>query len=133
MKPGHAATPFSARENATVIQTVHRALLVLLLAVGVAACSSTPKLPKTFLNPTNRLTAEEGLRLMEDGQRIVDDAEADIDRGKALVKDGRKRRKKGEALLSRGRQALRAAAMAEEAERLQLKAQDLKEEAIPLQ
>ncbi len=108
-----------------------RSLPLLVLGAALMGCSSMPKLPDVFLNPANRLTAEEGRRLMNQGQQIVDDADGDIDRGKALVKDGRERRRRGEELLSRGRQAMRAAAMAEESERLAIRAEELREEALP--
>lgn len=106
-------------------------LLLVIVAGMLVACSPQEDVPDTFIDPANRLTADEGRRLMAEGKQAIAKAEADIDRGKMLVKDARKRRKEAEAIASRGRQALRAAAMAEEAERLALKAEALKGAALP--
>ena len=108
---------------------IGHAALVGCLVIGVG-CASNPSLPKTFLSPANRLTAEEGQRLIDEGRRIVDDAEAEISAGKRMVSHGRGKRKEGEAQMSRGRTALKAAAMAEEAIRLERKAGELRNEAL---
>ncbi len=114
-----------------MIRHLTRFALAVLIATGFSACSTTPDLPASFINPLNRLTAEEGQELVVEGDRLVGVADDDIARGKTLVRDGRQRRKEGEAIAARGRLALRAAAMAEEAERLSLKAAELKREALP--
>lgn len=107
-----------------------RILLLGALASVMVGCSTTPRMPNVFIDPANRITAAEGKQLMSEGDRAVSEAEDQIKRGKKLVKEGRAQRKKGEAIISRGRQALRAAAMGEEAERLSIKAKELRGDAL---
>jgi hypothetical protein len=108
-----------------------RTFALLLGSIAIGACSSTPELPSTILNPHNSRIAAEGQRLVDDGQWIVDNAKLDIEQGEKLADEGRTRKKKGEEMMDRGRRAIQAAAISEEAEQRVRDADKLKGEILP--
>ncbi len=109
----------------------NRLMIALFLAVVVSGCASKPLLPET---PLTRAQAE---AMIAEGKAMTSEGESKLSQGKDMVKEGKKLTREGKDLIEtgedkieRGERLLKSAELLEDAEKMRLKGQGIKDKII---